>query len=161
SGTTAKMPDADSVWKQERGGTLDADHPVTLTFDNGEGLTFRRTIAVDDRYLFTLKDEVQNKGAAAVTLLPYALISRHGTPETQGYYILHEGLIGYLGDHEEAAKYKDIEDKKSESWDVTNAWLGITDKYWAAALLPDTDAKVHARFSSGQIGTQKTYQTDY
>ena len=102
-----------------------------------------------------------NKGAAAVTLLPYALISRHGTPQVQGYYILHEGLIGFLGDHEEAVKYKDIEDKKSESWDVTNAWLGITDKYWAAALLPDTDAKVHARFSSGQIGTQKTYQTDY
>jgi YidC/Oxa1 family membrane protein insertase len=161
SGTTAKMPGPDSVWKQEGSGALDVDHPVTLTFDNGEGLTFRRTIKVDDHYLFTIRDEVANKGGTAVTLLPYALISRHGTPEVQGYYILHEGLIGYLGDHEEAAKYKDIEEKKSETWDVTNAWLGITDKYWAAALIPDTTAKVHARFSSGQIGTQKTYQTDY
>ncbi len=161
SGTTAKVPGVETLWKQESSGPLDVGHPVTLSYDNGEGLTFRRTIAVDDHYLFTIKDDVANKGAAAVTLLPYALISRHGTPEVQGYYILHEGLIGYLGDHEEAVKYKDIEDKKSETWDVTNAWLGITDKYWAAALLPDTDAKVHARFSSGQIGTQKTYQTDY
>ncbi len=162
AGTTAKVPGADSVWKQEGGGTLGVDHPVTLTFDNGEGLTFRRIIAVDDHYLFTIKDTVANKGDAAVTLLPYALISRHGTPEVQGYYILHEGLIGVLGDQGlQEETYKKIEDKKNETFDVTNAWLGITDKYWAAALLPDSSAKVHARFSSGQIGTQKTYQTDY
>ena len=73
-------------------------HPVTLTYDNGEGLEFRRTIAVDDKYLFTIKDEVTNKSANPVTLFPYALISRHGTPQTLGYYILHEGLIGVLGD---------------------------------------------------------------
>ena len=57
--------------------------------------------------------------------------------------------------------YKKIEEKKEQNWDVTNAWLGFTDKYWAAALLPDTDAKVHARFSAGEAGGQKTYQTDY
>jgi YidC/Oxa1 family membrane protein insertase len=162
SGTTAKMPGADTVWKQEGSGPLAVDHPITLSFDNGEGLVFRRTIAVDDHYLFTIKDDVTNKGSAAVTLLPYALISRHGTPQVQGYYILHEGLIGVMGDQGlQEETYKKIEDKKNETFDVTNAWLGITDKYWAAALLPDTDAKVHARFSSGEIGTQKTYQTDY
>src|SRR6185437_13930742 len=131
SGTTAKMPDADSVWKQERGGTLDADHPVTLTFDNGEGSTFRRTIAVDDHYLFTIKDEVANTGGAAVTLLPYALISRHGTPEVQGYYILHEGLVGVLGDQGlQEETYKKIDDLKPNGegrraidFNVTNAWL--------------------------------------
>ena len=71
---------------------------MTLTYDNGEGLEFRRTIAVDDKYLFTIKDEVTNNGTAPVTLYPYALISRHGTPKTRGFYILHEGLIGVLGD---------------------------------------------------------------
>ena len=71
---------------------------MTLVYDNGEGLEFRRTIAVDDNYLFTIKDEVANKGTSAVTLYPYALISRHGTPPTLGYYILHEGLIGVLDD---------------------------------------------------------------
>ena len=125
-------------------------------------MLFRRTITVDDHYLFTIKDEVQNQGGGAVTLFPYALISRHGTPKTLGYYILHEGLIGVMGSEgEQEETYKKIADKKELHWDVTNAWLGFTDKYWAAALLPNTDAKVHARFSSGEAGGQQTYQTDY
>jgi YidC/Oxa1 family membrane protein insertase len=162
AGTTEKMPGPDTVWTQQGTGTLGVGHPVTLTYDNGAGLVFRRTIAVDDHYLFTLKDEVQNKGSAPATLFPYALISRHGTPKVQGYYILHEGFIGVMGDQgEQSETYKKMEDKKEAHWDVTNAWLGFTDKYWAAALLPDIDAKVHARFSSGEADGQKTYQTDY
>src|SRR6202140_1301327 len=162
SGTTAAMPGPDTVWKQEGSGALGIDHPVTLTYDNGAGLIFRRTIAVDDRYLFTLKDQVANKGSDPVTLFPYALVSRHGTPKVQGYYILHEGLIGMIGDQGlQEESYKKIDDKKSESWDATNVWLGITDKYWAAALLPDTDAKVRARYSAAESGGVNTYQTDY
>ena len=162
SGTTTKTPGPDTVWQQEGIGALSIGHPVTLVYDNGEGLEFRRTITVDDKYLFTIKDEVANKGAAPVTLYPYALISRHGTPPTLGYYILHEGLIGVLGDQGlQEVTYKKIEEKKTETFDVTNAWLGITDKYWAATLLPATDAKLHAKFSAGLIGQTKTYQTDY
>ncbi len=162
AGTTAAMPGADTVWKQQGSGALGVGHPVTLTYDNGQGLVFTRTISVDDHYLFTVKDDVANNGGNPVTLFPYALISRHGTPEVQGYYILHEGLIGMMGDQGlQEETYKKIEDKKSETWDVTNAWLGITDKYWAATLLPDTDAKVRARFSAGEAGGFKTYQTDY
>ena len=162
AGTTEKMPGPDTVWAQQGTGALGVGRPVTLTYDNGAGLVFRRTIAVDDHYLFTLKDEVQNKGSAAATLFPYALISRHGTPKVQGYYILHEGFIGVMGDQgEQAQTYKNMEEKKEMHWDVTNAWLGFTDKYWAAALLPDIDAKVHARYSSGEADGQKTYQTDY
>jgi len=160
--TAQKMPGPDTVWKQEGSGALTVDHPITLSYDNGEGLIFRRTIAVDDHYLFTLKDEVKNKSGSAVTLFPYGLISRHGTPKVLGYYILHEGLIGVMGDEGlQEATYKKIEEKKNETWDVINAWLGFTDKYWAAALLPDITAKVHARFSAGEAGGQKTYQTDY
>ncbi|HWW37497.1 MAG TPA: membrane protein insertase YidC [Xanthobacteraceae bacterium] len=162
AGVTEKMPGPDTVWTQEGSGALTAGHPVTLVYDNGGGLIFRRTIAVDDRYLFTLKDEVQNKGSAAVALFPYALISRHGTPQVQGYYILHEGFIGVMGDQgEQAQTYKNMHDKKELQWDVVNAWLGFTDKYWAAALLPDIDARVHARYSAGEVGGQNTYQTDY
>jgi YidC/Oxa1 family membrane protein insertase len=162
AGMTARLPGPDTVWTQEGSGALGVGHPVTLTYDNGEGLVFRRTIAVDDHYLFTIKDEVANKTGAAVTVFPYALISRHGTPKTLGYYILHEGLIGVMGsDGEQTETYKKIADKKEEHWDATDAWLGFTDKYWAAALLPDTNAKVHARFSAGESGGQPTYQTDY
>jgi YidC/Oxa1 family membrane protein insertase len=162
AGTTEKLPGPDTVWTQEGSGALGVGHPVTLTYDNGAGLIFRCTIAVDEHYLFTLRDEVQNKGSAPVTLFPYALISRHGMPKTLGYYILHEGLIGVMGDQgEQKETYKSIAEKKEVHWDVTNAWLGFTDKYWAAALLPDTDARVHARFSSGEANGQKTFQTDY
>jgi YidC/Oxa1 family membrane protein insertase len=162
AGTTAKLPGPDTVWKEDGSGALRVDHPVVLTYDNGSGLIFRRTIAVDEHYLFTIRDQVENGSANPVTLYPYALISRHGTPKTLGYYILHEGLIGVMGDQGlQEETYKKIEEKKTVSWDVINAWLGFTDKYWAAALLPDTDAKVHARFSAGESGGQNTYQTDY
>src|SRR6201987_279764 len=160
--SNAAVPGADTVWKQQGSGALGVGHPVTLAYDNGQGLVFTRTIAVDEHYLFTVKDDVANNSGNPVTLFPYALISRHGTPQVQGYYILHEGLIGVMGDQGlQEETYKKIEDKKAVTWDVTNAWLGITDKYWAATLLPDTDAKVRALFSAGEAGGLKTYQTDY
>jgi YidC/Oxa1 family membrane protein insertase len=163
TGVTSKMPDAQTVWQQDGSGSLTPSTPVTLKWDNGEGLTFRRTIAVDDHYLFTIKDEVSNVGNAPVTLYPFALISRHGAPYVSGYYILHEGLIGYLGDQglQEYA-YKKVDEAKQVNFgNVTNGWLGITDKYWASALLPDTNAKLQARFSSNPSGNVHTYQTDY
>jgi YidC/Oxa1 family membrane protein insertase len=162
AGTNVRLPDQSTVWQQENSGSLTPTNPVTLKYDNGEGLIFRRTISIDDRYLFTIKDEVSNVGNAAVTLYPYALISRHGTPQVSGYYILHEGLIGYLGDEGlQQYTYKKIDDAKSVGWKVTNGWLGITDKYWASALLPDTNAQLQARFSSNAVGNNHNYQTDY
>jgi YidC/Oxa1 family membrane protein insertase len=157
-----KLPNAETLWQQQGTGALTPAKPLVLTFDNGEGLEFRRTIAVDERYLFTLKDEVVNKGTAPVTLHPYALISRHGTPATLGYYILHEGAVGYLGDKGlQEVTYKNLEEKKTITFDVTNAWLGITDKYWAATLLPDSKAKLQANFSATAAGQARSYQTDY
>ncbi|HEY4833582.1 MAG TPA: membrane protein insertase YidC [Bradyrhizobium sp.] len=161
-GSTAKIPDYNTVWQQEGSGSLTPTTPVTLKYDNGDGLTFRRTIGIDDRYLFTIKDDVSNVGNAPVTLYPFALISRHGTPKVSGYYILHEGLIGYLGDQGlQEYPYKKIDDAKTVNFKVTDGWLGITDKYWASALLPDTNAQLQARFSSNLVGTVRTYQTDY
>jgi YidC/Oxa1 family membrane protein insertase len=162
AGSTVRLPDRDTLWQQEGSGSLAPSSPVTLKYDNGDGLTFRRTIAIDERYLFTIKDDVTNVGNAPVTLYPFALISRHGTPHVEGYYILHEGLIGYLGSEGlQEYGYKKIDDDKVKTFNVTNGWLGITDKYWAAALLPDTTAKLQARFSSNLVGTTRTYQTDY
>jgi YidC/Oxa1 family membrane protein insertase len=162
AGANVKVPAADTVWTQASSGALRIDHPVALTYDNGEGLEFRRTIAIDDKYLFTIKDEVANKSEKPVSLFPFALISRHGTPKTLGYYILHEGLIGKFGDEgSKEVTYKTIEDKKINTFNATNAWLGITDKYWAAVLLPKTDAHVIANFRADKLGTLETYQTDY
>ncbi|HEY1473134.1 MAG TPA: membrane protein insertase YidC [Pseudolabrys sp.] len=169
AGANLKIPTADTVWTQSGSGALSVGHPVTLTYDNGEGLEFRRNIAVDDKYLFTIKDEVVNKGEKPVSLFPFALISRHGTPHTLGYYILHEGLVGVLGDKSlQEYTYKNMDDLKPNAqglkqidFNITNGWLGITDKYWAAALVPDNKAHLTAHFSTDAIGNVKTYQTDY
>ena len=161
AGAAVKVPGSDTVWEQEGSGTLGIGTPIVLIWDNGEGLIFRRTIAVDDKYLFTVKDEVQNNGSAPAVLHPYALVTRHGTPQTLGYYILHEGLIGILDNKLEEVTYSDIEKRKLINFDTTNAWLGITDKYWAATLLPDTDKHLKARFTSGMLGNQRTFQADY
>jgi YidC/Oxa1 family membrane protein insertase len=164
TGSNVKAPGPDTMWHQEGAGALTPDHPVVLVYDNGDGLEFRRTLAVDDKYLFTLKDEVANHGAAPITLYPYALVSRHGPQQLSGYSnILFEGMIGWLGeDGEKQIPYKDFDQNKLPApTRVTDAWMGFTDKYWAATLLPDTDAHLRVEFSSGMIGAVKTYQAGY
>jgi YidC/Oxa1 family membrane protein insertase len=163
AGSTVRVPDRNTEWQQESTGALTPTSPVVLKYDNGEGVTFRRTISVDERYLFTIKDDVSNVGNAPVTLYPFALISRHGAPQVSGYYILHEGLIGYLGgDGLQEYSYKKLDDAKQVNFNnVTDGWLGITDKYWASALLPDTSAKLQAKYSSNLVGNLRTYQADY
>jgi YidC/Oxa1 family membrane protein insertase len=160
-GTTLKVPSADTLWQQQGSGPLSVGRPVTLTWDNGEGLEFRRIIAVDENYMFTIKDEVINKGGAPVTLYPYGLVSRHGTPHTLGYYILHEGFVGVLNDKLQEETYAEVEKKKGFAFTSNNAWLGITDKYWAATLIPDAKMKIDAKFVADQLGTTKTYQANY
>ena len=155
-GQTLKLPDDTTVWRQQGSGTLGVGRPVTLTYDNGEGLEFRRVISVDDKYMFTVDDQVINKSASPISLNPYGLISRHGTPKIEGFFILHEGLIGVMGDKGlEEVTYSTIEDKKAINYKTTNAWFGITDKYWAATLIPDPKAALNIRFSSGALGTRR------
>jgi YidC/Oxa1 family membrane protein insertase len=162
AGTKVALPDDNTVWTQEGTGALSVGKPVTLVHDNGEGLVFRRTVSVDENYLFSVEDTVLNRGGDAVTLYPYALISRQGRPQVMGYYILHEGLVGVMGDQGlKEVSYSDIEKNKQMSFAVTNAWFGITDKYWAATLLPETTAKVQATFSARDLNDRKAYQTDY
>jgi YidC/Oxa1 family membrane protein insertase len=162
AGANLNLPGQETLWRQEGSGTLGIGRPVTLVTDNGAGLEFRRTIAVDDKYLFNVEDQVVNKSGQPVQLYPFALIRRNGTPETLGYYILHEGLIGVMGDQGlQEITYSKVEEKKSIPFNVTNAWFGITDKYWAATLLPDTKTPVQANFNFSTLGTVKTYQTDY
>ncbi|WAC28002.1 membrane protein insertase YidC [Ancylobacter sp. SL191] len=162
AGSTVKVPDAQTVWSVADGAKLTLDTPLELTFDNGAGLTFRRTISIDPNYMFHVVDKVENATAEPVALHPYGLVSRHGTPHTLGYYILHEGLIGVTtegGLHE--IKYKDIAERKTESFGSTGGWLGITDKYWAATVIPGAAEKVQARFSASQSGQDLAYQTDF
>src|SRR3984893_6059301 len=92
-GTSLILPGPDTLWQADRD-TLTEQSPVTLTFDNGQGLVFRRRIAIDDRYMFTVTDSVENKTAQPATIHPYAFVERHGRPPAPNYSVLHEGFVG-------------------------------------------------------------------
>ncbi len=153
-------PDENTVWEQEGSGRLTALSPVTLRWDNGAGLLFHRTISVDSRYMFTIADEVENKSGKPVTLRPSGQVARLTEPKgLLGYSVLHEGLIGILGStglkeltYPNALKNYDPEKgtaKETFSSDK-GGWLGFTDQYWAAVLIPDQSKSYDARmFGNG------------
>jgi len=159
AGTGVKVPTAATQWSAN-GRELMPKTPVELWWDNGEGLTFIRTVAVDDRYVFTVTQRVENHSGKDVTLYPYGLIARIGLPHLEGYSVLHEGPLGVLGGTLEEVTYKKLADKPF-STESTGGWLGITDKYWLAALLPDQKTPLHAKFTRNDAGGTERYQVDY
>jgi len=159
SGT--KVPGPDTQWTASSGGPLSPTQPLTLNWDNGAGLLFTRTVTIDENYMFTVRDAVRNSGSAPVHLLPYALISRTGTPQVGGYYILHEGLIGEIGGSLREVTYSSIQSGKPIDYTSTGGWLGFTDKYWLTALIPPQEDAVKARFTHVLEGGVDRYQSDY
>ncbi|MXQ11634.1 membrane protein insertase YidC [Microvirga makkahensis] len=160
------LPNANTEWTADRD-RLTPSTPVTLTWDNGQGLVFRRTISVDDKFMFTIKSSVENRGSAPVALHPYGLVSRHGKPTTLGYYVLHEGMIGVLGDNGlQEIKYDTLDEEEpvagstvsEKKWDnVQGGFIGITDKYWAATVVPDQAITYQGAFTSQQSQAGRTY----
>jgi YidC/Oxa1 family membrane protein insertase len=156
------LPAADTLWTAETQGPLTPNSPVTLTYDNGKGLKFTRTIAIDDKYMFTFDDRVENSGPEPVTIYPYALVSRHETPHVQGFYILHEGLIGVVDDNGlEEISYKKALEKPPVTFKSQHGWLGITDKYWATVVIPEQGVAFEAKFHGWQVEGRDRFQTDY
>jgi YidC/Oxa1 family membrane protein insertase len=156
AGQSAVVPGPDTLWKASAT-TLKPGAPVTLSWDNGQGLSFTRTISVDEKYLFTITDGVKNSASAPVALSNYGRISHHGTPVTQGFYVLHEGPIGYLGDKLEELKFDDLKKAKSKTYAKNDGgWLGMTEKYWAAALIPDQKKPFSAAFAAN--GNEPVYE---
>jgi YidC/Oxa1 family membrane protein insertase len=154
------VPGPDTAWSAPAGEKLTVTTPVTLAYDNGAGLVFTRTIAVDDKYMFTITDQVKNTGATSVTVTPYGRVTRFGDP-VNGSYILHLGLIGSVGDqHLVQESYKSLDGDKVVALDKANSgWVGINDKYWAAALIPEPGKDFTAKLE--RIETPGGYQADY
>ncbi len=156
------MPGPNTAWSAPAGATLTPTTPVTLTYDDGAGLKFTRTISIDDKYMFAISDSVANTGNSAVTVTPFGRVTRIGEPEASNYWILHEGLVGVLGDQGlKEEKYKAIKkDREQDFSGVTGGWLGITDKYWAATIIPDPSTPYDGRYLySDQAGP--LYQADF
>jgi YidC/Oxa1 family membrane protein insertase len=164
-GEQMKLPDNDTVWAGS-GGTLSAGHPVTLSWDNGAGLTFQLTFSVDDDYMFGVQQSVKNATGTPVKLSPWSRIRRDYTPEVAGYYILFEGLLGVVdGTLQETtyAKAKSEGEKRNGiAYDATatGGWAGITDKYWLTSLVPDQAVASTVNFIH-QSENGDHYQVDY
>ncbi len=160
------VPDGETVW-EATGARLEPGQPLILSWDNGEGLRFERVFEVDENYLFTVTQRVVNQSGEDAALKPYGRISRRGTPETLGFYILHEGPLGVLEGTLEELDYSDLKDEARNGQAIQafnkskSGWLGITDKYWLVALVPDTQQDFEGRFVyNGTAGFDK-YQADF
>ena len=163
AGAEVEVPTTTTQWSLAAGSnTLTATTPVTLTWDNAQGLTFKRTFTVDEDYLFTVTQEVENAGADAVSLYPYARVSRHGIPKVQNFFIQHEGPVGVLGSNNYISKkYADLKNDKQLRFDDTSGWLGITDKYWATAVIAEPGAEINALFSWRDTQGFDEFQTSF
>lgn len=146
------VPGPNTPWTLTKGATLTPTTPVELTWDNGAGLRFTRVIAIDAQYVFTVTDTVANLSGQPITIAPYGRVERQGVPADLGkQMILHEGAIGAFGADgkftTEQVKYKDWAKKPRIEKQSTGGWLGITDKYWMAALIPDQKETIEGRFA--------------
>ncbi len=155
-----RVPDDNTVWTSDRS-SIGSGEALRLTWDNGQGLRFIRTITLDENFMFSVAQRVENSGNKAVTLYPYGLVSRTGTPETLGFFILHEGLLGVINDKLEEVHYDDLQETGKIEASSRGGWLGITDKYWLVALVPDQKAQLRTNFRHTLQNRQDKYQVDY
>ena len=139
------VPGADTPWEVESGEVLGPGAPVTLRWDNGAGLVFRRTMSVDEHFMFSVEQTVTNEGGAAVRLAPYGIVARHNEPDVEGFFILHEGAVRMSDGELEEIDYGDMPDLPLVEREGGNAepvevaadgWIGFTDKYWMTTLVP-------------------------
>jgi YidC/Oxa1 family membrane protein insertase len=173
-GSGVKLPDDTTIWQAD-GEKLTPDSPLTLTWDNGAGLRFTRAFTLDRDYMLSVTQRVENGGASAVTLYPYGRIRRVGTPELGISQILHEGPIGAFGnlagDGKYSLKERQYDDLRSDGpcepqnpvnrFESVGGWLGITDKYWLVALVPDSSQELTACYRWELLDGKDSYQTDY
>ncbi|MCA1940168.1 MAG: membrane protein insertase YidC, partial [Caenispirillum bisanense] len=154
-----QVPGSDTVWTADKD-VLKPGAPVTLTWENDSGVVFKRTVTVDEHYMFTVEQTVTNTTGEPITLYPYGLVSRVGTPPTAGYYILHEGPLGVFNGTLKELKYEDLKEEQTVEQTTTGGWIGITDKYWLTALAFEPDLETKARFAYRGQGAER-YQVDY
>ncbi|PND22382.1 membrane protein insertase YidC [Ensifer sp. MMN_5] len=162
SDATGSVPGPQTTWTLSGGDKLTPSTPVTLSYTNDKGITFSRTISVDDRYMFQVVDSIKNETAAPVSLSSYGRVTRFNKPTTPSIYVLHEGFVGVAGEHglQEVGYSKVEDDEPVEPGKSTGGWLGITDKYWAATIVPPQATPFDIRFSHFADGRPR-YQSDY
>ncbi len=163
-GQSGDLPTRATVWTADKP-ALTVNDPVTLSWTNDKGVRFEQVITLDQNYMFTVTQRVVNEAGEPLTVAPYGVISRTGTPKVLGYYILHEGPVGFLGESLKEPKYDDLIDEgvvqPAQKQETTGGWLGITDKYWLTALIPDQTETVQTSFTGDRANGKNRYQADF
>lgn len=154
-----RVPDATSQWQADRT-VLTPETPVTLRWSNGAGLAFEKKISLDDQFMFTVETTVRNTGSAAVTLYPYGLISRNYADTDKHNFIMHEGPLGAFNEVLEDVTYKSLREDGAKKFDAAKGWLGVTDKYWLTAIIPDKSLTFDAEFKHFKRGDSAAYQAN-
>jgi YidC/Oxa1 family membrane protein insertase len=145
-GNNIKVPTKNSKWEIEGNKILTDKSPITIKWDNKEGVIFKKIIELDEKYLFKISQKIQNNSSETIQLYPYAQITRNKVPDDiQNFYISHEGFIGVFDDELKEDDYDDIEDKKIVR-ETNEGWLGITDKYWMTVLVPEKGKNFKSTF---------------
>ncbi len=139
------VPNSKTIWKVVGNNKLTPNNPINLKWENDQGIIFNKKISIDDEYLFTIDQTIKNTTEKKYNFYPYGQIIRNTAPEVTNFYILHEGLIGVFDDQLVEQDYDDIEEKKY-SVNAGKGWLGITDKYWIASLIPEKNKEFKADF---------------
>ena len=160
NGAKLSLPNSETVWTANKK-VLTTDSPVTLSWDNGEGLKFKKIISIDENYLFSVVQRVENFSSSSIALHGYGLISRQTTPDVTGFFILHEGLLGVFNETLMEIDYDDIQDQGTIEQSSKGGWIGITDKYWLTALVPSQNDNVNSRFIHRQENGIDRYQVDF
>jgi len=151
-----KLPLIDTIWKSVGNNTLTPNNPVVLEWDNGDGLIFTKKIELDDKFLFKVTQSIKNKSNNSFQFYPYAQITRGSKPEGMQIYILHEGFLGVFGEELVEEDYDDIE-KEKFTINSSKGWLGITDKYWLTAIVPEKGKEFKAEF----VAKKEKYRANY
>jgi len=146
-GDKSKLPLDSTLWKVKGNTTLTPNNPVLLEWDNNEGLIFTKKIELDEKFLFKITQSIKNNSKNSFQFFPYAQITRNYKPEVTPIYILHEGFIGVFEDQLEEIDYEDIEKEKFIA-NSSKGWLGITDKYWLTAIVPERGKNFKSEFLS-------------
>ena len=163
-GANVTLPGPTSLWRLVGGTVLTPTSPVTIAHTTPEGVEFRQRIEVDNNFMFTITHSARNNTSASLTLYPFAQISRTGRPQTSNLFILHEGAIGFFGEEGlNELDYDDLIDERVVSKQAATGWLGITDKYWATAIIPPQDVSFSARFTGDSANDRagEVFRGDY
>ncbi len=145
-GNKIKVPSNNSVWTVKGNNTLTEKSPVIIQWDNKEGIIFEKKIELDDKYLFKISQQVKNNTNSSIELFPYAQMTRNKIPDDiQNFYIQHEGFIGVFDEELKEDDYDDVKEKKIVR-ESNEGWLGITDKYWMTAFVPESGKNFKSTF---------------